>query len=184
MNFQYSKLAASKLSPRARKAFSSKAILFTVVLIVSLSSIFVLALWASTQENPSSSTPQTAPDYQTVLPSNKTIHQLGGWQRVSPADAAPAYAYIDTIDNIRINVSQQLLPDDFMENTDQRIDDLARGFSATTELALEGGDRLYIGTSARGPQSAIIIKNGLLILIKSENKINDSAWKSYAESLK
>lgn len=184
MNFQYSNLVARKLLLHIHKAFSSKAILFTVVLIGLLSSIVILTLWVSTKEDPSSSTPQTAPNYQTVLPPNKTIDQLGGWQRVSPPDAAPAYAYIDTIENTRINVSQQLLPDDFMEDTDQRIEALAKGFSATTELVLEGGDRLYIGTSVRGPQSAIVIKNGLLILIKSEDKINDSAWKSYAESLK
>lgn len=70
-----------------------------------------------------------------------------------------------------------------MENTQERIKDLALGFNATTELTISGGDKLYIGTSARGPQSAIVIKNGLLVLIKSESKINDPAWKKYAESL-
>lgn len=122
-------------------------------------------------------------DYQTILPPGKSIQQLGGWQRVSPPEATPVYAYEDQIDGVGIYVSQQPLPDTFMENTGDKLDELAKGFNATSQLDMEGG-QLYVGTSAKGPQSVMLIKNGLLILIKSQQKISNDAWVQYVETLK
>ena len=80
-------------------------------------------------------------------------------------------------------MSQQPLPDKFMESTDAQLDELAKGFGATNEIKANGV-RVYVGTSAKGPQSALMIKDGLLILIKSHSKIADSSWARYAESLR
>lgn len=122
-------------------------------------------------------------EYQTVTPRGKSIQQLGGWRRVSPPKSTPVYAYIDSIDGIQISVSQQPLPDKFIEETDSKLDELAKGFGATNEISADG-IKVYVGTSAKGPQSALFIKNGLLILVKSQHKIATTSWKSYAESLK
>jgi hypothetical protein len=121
-------------------------------------------------------------EYQTVLPSGKSIDSLGGWKRVSPAGADPVYAYIDSINGIPISVSQQPLPNSFKDNVDNQVADLAKKFNATTKLDASGTS-VYLGTSAKGPQSVILTKNGLLILIKSQEKIDDSAWTDYAKSL-
>ncbi|MBH1979970.1 hypothetical protein I8H83_03265 [Candidatus Saccharibacteria bacterium] len=131
--------------------------------------------------------PETKPldklKYQTVTPEGKSAHQLGGWQRVSPPDGTPVFAYTDEIDGVRISVSQQPLPEKFFESTDSQLDELAKSFNTTNEIAANGV-KVYMGTSSKGPQSVIFIKNGLLILIKSQSKIDDASWARYAESLK
>lgn len=120
--------------------------------------------------------------YQTLLPRGKKIDQLGGWKRVSPPNATPVFAYSDSIDGVAVSVSQQPLPEQFLENTGGQLDALAKSYNATTQLPITGG-QLYVGSSAKGPQSVMLIKNGLLIFIKSQQKISDESWKRYAESL-
>lgn len=122
-------------------------------------------------------------EYQTLTPHGKPTEQLGGWHRVSPPESTPVYAYIDTIDGVSATVSQQPLPDQFIEGTDAQLAELAKSFGATNEIKADG-IKVYVGTSAKGPQSAILIKDGLLILIKSQSKVSDEAWARYAESLK
>ena len=46
------------------------------------------------------------PSYDTLLPENKSIDQLGGWTRISPPDRNPVYAYTDQIGSTKIIVSQ------------------------------------------------------------------------------
>jgi hypothetical protein len=121
-------------------------------------------------------------EYQTVLPSGKSIDGLGGWKRVSPTGSEPVYAYVDNINGIPVSVSQQPLPNSFKNDIDGQVGELAKKFNATTKLDA-GGTTVYLGTSAKGPQSVILTKNGLLILIKSQGKIDDSAWTDYAQSL-
>jgi hypothetical protein len=121
-------------------------------------------------------------EYQTILPSGKSISALGGWKRVSPEKSEPVYAYTDKIGDISINVSEQPLPESFIGNTDSQVAELAEKFNATTKI--DAGDvKAYVGTSAKGPQSAIFTKNSLLILIKSQEKIDDAAWAKYIKSL-
>lgn len=121
-------------------------------------------------------------EYQTVLPSGKSIDSLGGWKRVSPSGSEPVYAYVDSINGIPVSVSQQPLPDSFKNDVDGQVAELAKKFNATTKLDASG-IAIYLGTSAKGPQSVILTKNGLLILIKSQEKVDDTAWTDYAKSL-
>lgn len=121
-------------------------------------------------------------EYQTVLPEGRSISDLGGWKRVSPSKSAPVFAYTDTLDNISISVSQQPLPDSFKANTDDKVAELAKKFNATTRIDASG-TTVYVGTSAKGPQSAILTKNGLLILMKSQQKVDDKSWTKYVKSL-
>lgn len=122
------------------------------------------------------------PDFQAVLPYGKTISRLGGWQRVSPPENDPVFAFADKVDGIPVIVSQQPLPEAFKGNVNNQVADLAKKFNATTEL--EAGDTtVYVGTSSKGPQSVITAKNGLLILIKSEKVVKDVAWTDYVRSL-
>lgn len=122
------------------------------------------------------------PDYKTVLPAGKTIQDLGGWTLVSPPDRDPAFAYIDTIGSTQINVSQQLLPDTLKPDTAKKVEDLAKSFGATEKVTV-GDTVVYIGTSEKGPQSVILHKNNLLILIKSSVRIDSNEWAKYVNSL-
>jgi hypothetical protein len=137
---------------------------------------------SGTQKDSDSSPQNKRPDYPTVLPKDKSINTLGGWKRVSPDDSNPVFAYADSINNIAISVSQQPLPDAFRKNSKESIADLAKQFAATDKVDASGTE-VYIGTSSKGPQSVIFTKNGLLVLIKSQQKANDETWISYVESL-
>lgn len=122
------------------------------------------------------------PGYQTVLPKDSSIKQLGGWKRISPPGNDPVFAYADQIDSVPISVSQQPLPTSFRSDTANQVAELAKKFNATNKIDA-GHTAVYIGTSAKGPQSIIFTKNNLLILIRSQNKIADTSWARYAESL-
>ncbi len=123
-----------------------------------------------------------APTYETVTPKGKSIDDLGGWQRVSPANSNPVFAYSDKIGDVSISVSQQPLPESFKKNTDSHVADLAKKFSATTKLDA-GTIKAYIGTSAKGPQSVIFSQKETLVLIKSQKNIDTKAWVRYISSL-
>jgi len=122
------------------------------------------------------------PDYKTILPAGHSIEDYGGWTRVSPPKRDPVYAYVDHIGSIPINVSQQPIPKDFGDDPDSQVQDLAEGYGASTVIKT-GSTTVYIGTSAKGPQSVIFIKDGLLVLIKASAVVPDQQWQQYIQSL-
>lgn len=122
------------------------------------------------------------PEFKTILPAGKKIDQLGGWTRVSPPDRDPVFAYADKIGNIPVIVSQQVLPQDFDNDTASQMSQLASNYYANRSVQA-GDTKVYLGTSAKGPQSAIFTKSHLLILIKAQASVPDDAWKSYVQSL-
>lgn len=118
-----------------------------------------------------------------VLPKGKTKEQLDGWQQLTPPKGNDTfYVYTDSISNVSVNVSQQALPDNFNDNVDSEVANLARSYNATNKIRANNID-FYIGASAKGPQSVIFTKNGLLIMIKSWSEISNEAWISYINSL-
>jgi hypothetical protein len=122
------------------------------------------------------------PKYSTVLPVGKNVNDLGGWTRVSPPSSDPVFAYTDKIGNLSVIVSQQPLPANFKSDTDKQVEQLAQGFNANAKISV-GSTVVYIGTSAKGPQSVFFSKNGLLILIKSSEVISNDEWAKYISSL-
>ena len=123
------------------------------------------------------------PDYPTVLPAGKTIQELGGWTLVSPPGRDPVFAYIDKIGNMQINVSQQPLPEEFKSDTAAKIEKLAKEYGASEKLTTNDTEA-YIGTSEKGPQSVILSKGDLLILMKSAVRIDNAKWEEYISSLR
>lgn len=123
------------------------------------------------------------PEFGTLLPNGRSIDELGGWKRVSPPGAAPVFAYSDKIGDVTVAVSQQTLPEAFEKDTSEQITELAKGFNATDKITTEGKNIVYIGTSTRGPQYAIMGIDELLILIKANAKIEDESWAEYVDSL-
>lgn len=101
---------------------------------------------------------------------------------MSPPENDPVFSYTDHIDDVVINVSQQLLPKGFDQDTNSKIAELAKRFNATAKINTTGATA-YIGTSSKGPQSVILAKRGLLILISSEKPIKNESWARYIDSL-
>jgi hypothetical protein len=139
----------------------------------------------SGSQNKSITTPKLVkgtPSYTTVLPSGKTIQSLGGWTRISPPTASPVYTYLDKIDKVQINVSEQPLPNSFKANSAQQLAKLAQSENATEKITISG-TIVYIGTSSGGSQSIFLVKNNLLILIESTSTVSVNSWVKYINSL-
>lgn len=153
-----------------------KAVTSVVVIII------VALIWIVSRPEEEVKPTTTGPDYTTVLPEGKSVVTLGGWQRVSPPEGDPVYAYTDKIEGVSVTVSQQPMPDKFHRNTNSQVEKLAKGYNATEKIDADG-TTVYVGTSAKGPQSVILTKDDLLILIKSQKKVSNDAWKNYVDSL-
>ncbi len=123
------------------------------------------------------------PEFDTLLPNGKSIQQLGGWKRVSPPDRNPVFAYVDTINKVNITVSQQPLPQNFSTDPDEEIKNMALEFNAKERVVADDATVYFIGTSSKGPQSIILTKKRLLILIKSPLQIKNETWSAYIASL-
>lgn len=121
------------------------------------------------------------PPFSTKTPRGESYD--GKWTRVSPPERNPVYAFSDSIDGIRIIVSQQPLPKELRDQTATSTKTLAAGYSATEKLSVSGAVT-YIGTSAKGPQSVIMTKDNLLILVKSSQRIPNTAWEKYLSDLR
>ena len=152
-------------------------IIVGIVVIVLMGSV---SIWVLTHQP--TTAPIDQPAYQTILPKGKSISDLGGWKRISPATSSPVFAYTDTLSGVSISVSEQPLPDSFKTDTAKQVASLASSYSATDSVDASG-TKVYIGTNTKGPQSVILTKNNLLILIKSEAKIADNAWAGYISQL-
>jgi hypothetical protein len=123
------------------------------------------------------------PNYNTVLPTGKSIAQLGGWTRISPPGKDPVYTYVDKINGVQINVSEQPLPDEFKADTANKISQLASSYNATDKFTATNNVTVYIGSLDNGSQSVILSKDHLLILIKSTGPLTNNQWAAYVASL-
>jgi hypothetical protein len=153
------------------------------IVVITVIAVLVIGIMLWTSQHNQNNQKKVTPSFETVQPSGKTVDQVGGWSLVSPENSAPVYAYADMIDGVKITVSEQMLPGEFKDNTPSKVEELAKKFNATTKLEGDKSQIFYLGTSAKGPQSVILAKNNLLILIKSDKNIADSAWKKYINSL-
>lgn len=184
---------APRLASHIRRASPKWLSLKLITIIV----VFVAGYFLATRINPphTASTAQTAttgqtqpvggtsPAYDTLLPEGVSIEKLGGWKRVSPPTSNPVFAYADTLDRIQISVSQQPLPRDFSTDPDKEIKDLASGFNANDRHVADDATVYFLGTSSKGPQSVILAKENVLILIKAPAQIKVESWSKYIATL-
>jgi hypothetical protein len=122
------------------------------------------------------------PEFSPLLPSGMTAEDLGGFTRISPPNAAAAYTFIDRIGEVPVRVTQQELPEVFKPDTEGKLKEYAERFNAKQQLVIDGISA-YIGTSEKGPQSVLFIKNDLLVLIASEQEILEAGWVQYIVNL-
>lgn len=184
--------AVKKTSENAQKLWRKRIIriISTVIFVIAVAVTTVLFLSQRSQQATTTTTPTIAeedkraktPTFTTVLPSGKTINDLGGWTRASPVGANPVFVYVDYIGDARINVNQQPLPEDFKTDTEMKVEELAIGYKATEKLTV-GNLIVHIASTSQGPQTAIFTKNDLLILLRSNTAISSDSWISYINSL-
>lgn len=122
------------------------------------------------------------PNFTALLPKGKTIEQLGGWQKLTAPNGDAFYVYVDNASGVSINVSQQKLPGKFKNNLTNEMLDMVRAYNADVKLDVDG-TTVFVGTSAKGPQSVLFAKNDVLVLIKSWATIDNSDWVAYIKTL-
>ena len=155
-----------------------KKYLFTTAIALILAGVIIIIVAVTHQPAKPPVVDGETPSYAVIVPKNSSV----AWQRVSPSSSAPVYAYADTISGVEATISEQPLPTSFQSDPSGQIANLAQGYNATDTITA-GGTKVYIGTSANGPQSVIFTKNKLLVLIKSQATISDKAWAAYINSL-
>lgn len=121
------------------------------------------------------------PEFPVLTPAGKKVEELGGFARVSPEGSAAAYAFTDKITDIPIKVSQQQLPEAFKTNPSE-MENLSKQYYANTLIQVDT-TAVYVGTSDKGPQTAIFTKEGLLVFIVADREVPDIEWVRYVTNL-
>lgn len=170
------KVASQKfgLLPLQRKQVLIIGVITVGVIIASI--LYILSL----QPTPVQTT--DGPNYTTILPENKTINSLGGWQRISPPDKEPVYAFSDKVSDTAIIVTEQPITStaSFVNNPETYVKNIKDVYE---KHVTDNSTVFYVGTSTKGPQSVAFSKENLLILIKSEGKLSTKEWANYIQSL-
>jgi len=122
------------------------------------------------------------PNFTALLPKGKTIEQLGGWEKLTSPNGDAFYVFVDNVHGVSVNVTQQRMPGKFKGDLNNKMTELARAYNANNKIDVDG-TKVYIGTSAKGPQSVLFVKDDVLVLMKSWATISDSDWIAYIRSL-
>lgn len=121
------------------------------------------------------------PDFKIILPEGKEEETESG--KIGYDPQKKVVSFNDKIGVVHITVSQQPLPDSFKNDPEKQLETLAKNFSAN-EIVVPSNPKVYLGTSAKGPQTAIFYKNDLLVFIQSSSKIDKIDWTDYIRGLR
>ena len=126
--------------------------------------------------------PEEKPDFAILVPGSKKLQDLN-LKRVSPQGTAATFVYVDEVDRVQINVSQQELPERLKTNQDQELEKIAKDFQASNIIQIDEM-KVYHGYSEKGnKQSLVFIKENSFVLIAALGKVSDDAWVGYITSL-
>lgn len=164
-----------KLTLKAKITWGALAIL----LVLSVATALILLLHHP-KKAPATAT-QTPP-FSVLLPKGKSTATIGG-QSITTPGGEKTYQFDDTIGEAPANISEQQLPASLSgANSSEEIRKFAEGFNATT-IVTAGQTVVYVGTSAAGPQWGIFTQNNLLVIIKVDHTVSNTAWANYVSSL-
>lgn len=178
-----------KLTPlkRRKRLLPIHIMAFVTIMIITVVGIYAFSNMPhrlATTPTPSSNSKddgqvtQASPDFAALTPSNKEVV----WARLAPPNSGSFYAYSDKLEGVAIRVSEQPLPDNFTRDPSDELSQLARNYNANRTIAVDTAT-IYIGTSQKGQQSLLFIKNALLVMITADSTLNDKQWTDYIASL-
>ena len=185
------KLDTTKLSPKryvsrlpkpSRRQIVGSSLVATVLMVGGAGTLLF-------NRSKTSDTPQTGvlaevterPSYSYVLPNGDESETES--KKVAYNAQRQVVSFTDTVGGVQVTVSQQPLPAGFQEDTDTKVEKLAKDFSATDVLST-ASPKAYIGTSVDGPQTVIFYKADALVFIKSADTIDKPEWAEYITRLK
>lgn len=123
-------------------------------------------------------------EFDLVTPKGSSLEDIKVF-KISPPGNDTVYSYNDELSGAILQLSQQQLPEDFLNNRVSRLQEVATSFQALSVIELDG-NKIYHGYSEEnsGVQSLIFLKNNLLVFIKSSEKLSDEMWVNYISGLK
>lgn len=121
-----------------------------------------------------------APDFEIVLPNGKETETTSS--NVGYDSKRKVASFTDRIGDIDITVSQQVLPENFKNDPDTKVQKLAQDFSAT-EVINESNPKAYLGSSVKGPQTVVFYKKDVLVFIFATGTIEKEDWTDYITRL-
>ncbi len=124
------------------------------------------------------------PDFTVLTPDNTPARSLRGKTLTPPNNSSSFFSFNDTVNGVYLKVSEQPLPEALKDPGEDPIQGLAQGYNANRSITAGGDTTVYIGTSSKGYQSIIFVKEGLLITIVSTAALNDDQWIQYIDSLR
>ncbi len=169
--------------PRPSRKHVSLAVVGLAIIPLGLAANKLLSSLAKDQPATSQGTlSETAqePEFDTVLPEGKKESTASG--RVSYDPQRKVASFTDQIGTVDIVVSQQPLPENFKTNPDGELEKLANNLGAT-EIINESNPKAYLGTSAKGPQTAVFHKKSLLVFVQSARELSKEEWAAYITKL-
>jgi hypothetical protein len=121
------------------------------------------------------------PEFATIAPGGDITNTKSGAFNYDPAKKVASF--VDTIGDVQITVSQQQVPDSFKSDEVAALEKLAKDIYAN-EVVKDANIPAYVGTSIKGPQTTVLVKNSNLIFIQSEKGIELADWANYINTLK
>lgn len=134
-------------------------------------------------QNKPNAPPVNMPSFNTLLPKGKTIADYSGWHSSSVAGIGSMYDFRDSLDGKTLVVAQQGLPTRFQSNPQARALAVAKHFSADRTVTAGDLTPVYLSDVTNNFQSAVFVKDNVLVLMGAGGQIPDSTWLAYVNSL-
>ncbi|MDZ7744291.1 MAG: hypothetical protein U5K77_00815 [Candidatus Saccharibacteria bacterium] len=119
------------------------------------------------------------PPFATLLPPSDSGAVLSGLRYDSDKKVA---SFTSRVDDVAVTVSQQEMPENFSTNPQEGLKKLAGDIFATEQIELSDG-MAFVGKSTNGPQTAIMVREGILIFAHSQREIPEDKWKDFLETI-
>jgi hypothetical protein len=117
------------------------------------------------------------PNFTFLLPRGDATGKVFQYNRESQT-----VSFTDSIGGVRIVIHQTPLNKDLKEDTESKLEKIAQD-NAFNEKIVTANPTAYLGTSAKGPQTVLFVKNDLQVFIASDKKIDNHDWAEYITSL-
>lgn len=190
-----SSVALKKITPRpvrrqfAKRSRKQRLLAGSVVAIVVVALIGFM-LFAPSSKNGKSNgqtevladkTSAVKIDFKPLLP-NGSADQAPTSKTALDGQGRPIFTFTDKIGATDLTITEQPLPESLKPDTDTKLEKMAKDLYLT-EVISTANPKAYMGTSIKGPQTVIFAKDGLLVFIQSQAKIDKDQWADYVTRL-
>ncbi len=123
------------------------------------------------------------PKFAYLLPKGKTIGDFGGWHGSNIPTVGTMYNYSDTLGGNTVVVAQQGLQSQGLSNPQAIALQVAKHFSANRTVTALDLTPIYLSAANKSFQSAVFVKDNVLVLMGAQGQVPDATWLSYINSL-